>query len=470
MKYKKCCLGTVDWERLLSNGSSHEIATRLTVRGKNIAFANRLSEILQLDELPHKASWLDIKRAMSPLAVRQIYESVATLWPSAEDLDRVLMSQQERQSALYVGNYHLPSLARAIARHSLYSDTILVVDPVRHPMSLRGRYNPIINPAEHRANTLVALRNWWILFPWIEADIVRVIHLPGDFDPAIALGCYESAKARADASPELTALLKTESEGMVKEFDEYRMHIELSVPDDDIRRRLRENKPDVTDLELSEVLAEVQRRRDAHPFFVEPLPESGESGEFLSFGVGANYDMAKLVAARTGAHLVTDQQYRWKEIELDRDLSGVDPGRWMPFAKALQSAPLRFLDTADLELAQRLRSDSRLSELRHFFRRVWNDIAGENAFSDAMAIDLAAELDDRVAEAEEAWESLDHELLKWLTGEGIAAAGVVIAGQASIVPAALGFAGAAATNVIYSAVKRHSFVAHHPAAFFIGRR
>ncbi|MEK6372112.1 MAG: hypothetical protein AABO58_05400 [Acidobacteriota bacterium] len=102
-------------------------------------------------------------------------------------------------------------------------------------------------------------------------------------------------------------------------------------------------------------------------------------------------------------------------------------------------------------------------------KKVWNSVSAEDSFSDSAATDLAAELNERVADAEATWDSLDHELLKWFGGEGIAAAGAVITGHAGLVPAALGFAGAGAVNVIYSAVKRHSFTKHHPAAFFIGR-
>lgn len=467
-KYKKCCHGVVDWEHLLSTGNANQIATNLSVRGKNLAFARRVADILQLDALPHDSKWLDIKHAMTPAAVREIHEAVATFWPSASDLDRILLSQREAHCALYIGNYQPSPLARAVARHSLYSDTILVVDPFHHPLSLREEFNPIANPAPHRANTLVALRNWWLLLPWIDADIVRVIRLPRDFDPALARTAMAAAQARKNASPELRVVLQEEIEAQMASFDEYRRHVELSTPDEELERRLREHKPATTSREVAELLEEVRRLRDEHPFFVEPLAGSN-SDEFLSFGAGANYDMAKLVAGRTNAHLVTDQRYRWKEIELDRELSGIDGERWSAFAKAFDGVGLRFVDTADLRLAKRLRAEKRLSDLRLFFRKVWMAVSAEDSFSDAAAVDLAAELRDQVVETEKEWDSLDHDLLKWFGGEGVAAGAAVVTGHAGLVPAALGFAAAATFNVAYSTLKRHSFVKHHPAAFFIGR-
>jgi hypothetical protein len=102
-------------------------------------------------------------------------------------------------------------------------------------------------------------------------------------------------------------------------------------------------------------------------------------------------------------------------------------------------------------------------------RKVWNSVSAEDSFSEVIATDLAAELNDRVAEAEANWKSLDHELLKWFGGEGILTAGAVVTGHADILPAALMFAGAAAVNVVTSTMKRQSLTKRHPAAFFIGR-
>lgn len=383
------------------------------------------------------------------------------------DLDRVLHEQRGDKPGLFIGTHQPHPVMRAVARHALYSDVILVVDPFSHPYSVRDEFNPILNPEEHRTNTLIALRLWWLLLPWVEAGIVRLVRSPADFNADLALTAIEAAKARKDASPELQKVLAAETDERLHDMDEVREYLDLSIPDAEIERRAREQYPDMPDEEREAMLAELQHRREQHPFFVEPMDVSGQTGDFLSFGAGANYDIAKLLASRTAGHLITDQRYRWKEIELDRAASGIDEERWSAFAKAFQSVDLRFLDTADLEVAMKLRQADKLEDLRLFFRRVWNAVSSNEDFDESTGVDLAAELDERVREAEEGWRTITQDLFKWFSSEGIAAAAAVVTGHADLLPAAATFAGAATATAIASRMRRSAFAARHPASFLV---
>jgi hypothetical protein len=162
-KYKHCCESRVDWERILTRGSTKEIVTHLTARGKNELFLARVADILGLDTLGRPSKWLDIKRAVTPTAVRDIHEAVATIWPTGEDLKRTLAVERNQDNALYIGMYIPELVARGVARHATYSDTILVVDPFPHPAAVARDFNPILNPHQHRINTLICLRLWFSL-------------------------------------------------------------------------------------------------------------------------------------------------------------------------------------------------------------------------------------------------------------------------------------------------------------------
>lgn len=466
--YGECCFGKVDWDRILEANRGSEVVRHLSARGKNIAFANEIARTLNLNDEPQAVRWADIKRAVTPKTVKDLHEAVGALWPDRSDLDRVLYDQRAGQAALFIGTYDPKHLLRGLARHALYSDVILVLDPFHHPRSLRDEFNPVVHPDQHRTNTVVALRMWWLLIPWIEAGIVRVIHSPADFDPYLAVSAMDAARERKDQVPDLRAALDKEIEERMNELDEYREYLELCVPDQDVQRRIREADPNVSDEELEAALAYVAERRAQHPFFVEPLNSSGESGDFLSFGVGANYDIAKIIASATGAHLITDQRYRWKEIELDRRAAGIDDHRWSAFAKAFQNANLRFLNTANLDLAVRLRHEERLNDLRLFFRRVWTSVSRDDSFDEALCVGLAAELDDRVKDAEEGWQNINQDLLKWFSSEGIAAGAAVVTGHAALLPAVAAFAAAAAATTGLWAKRRRTFAQRYPASFFVG--
>ncbi len=448
------------------HGTVLDAATQMTTRGKNRLFATRVAEILQLDELPSKRSWDDIKRAMTARAVREIHEAVALVWPSEGDLRRVLREESGQNSALYVGSYQPEAILRGLARHSLYSDTILLVDPLLHPNAARGKFNPVLNPDAHRSNTLVALRLFALLGPWIDAGIVRVIRTPGDFDDDLFATTLESAKQRHATTPELKAIGEEEADAAMEQMQEYKDYFFLIQPDLKIQEIARKNNPGITDVEIEGIMAELRRRRERHPFYVNALgPDHPDS--FISFSSGTNYEMAKLVAAETGSHLVTDMKYRWKEIEIDRE-AGAEAGPWSSFAKAFAAMKLRYIDCADLDLAVRLRNERRLTDLRLFFRKVWHSVSGDDSFRDSLAEDLAAELLEKINDAEGEWNKIDADLVQWFGAE-TAASTVLAAGHGDIRPAMAGVAVAGAFNVLQSLLKRRGFRRTHPAAFFLGR-
>jgi|SRR5579859_377365 len=182
-KFKKCCSGKVDWESLLQHGRDYR--PYLSVRGRNLQFVNKISDALQLDKLGKAQSLKDYKRAFTADAVRKIHEALIDLWPPDMDVLAALKRQPSDVSGLYIGDYGPEYLTRAIVRHSIYANRILLVDPFIYPPSVRDQYNPILHPEQYRAQTLKNVNLWFALLPWIEAGIVSLIRTPTDFDPQL---------------------------------------------------------------------------------------------------------------------------------------------------------------------------------------------------------------------------------------------------------------------------------------------
>lgn len=118
-------------------------------------------------------------------------------------------------------------------------------------------------------------------------------------------------------------------------------------------------------------------------------------------------------------------------------------------------------------MATRIRDDARLADLRSFFRKVWRDIGAGESFDEAYAGELAAELHDRLREAEVAWQKIDQDLLKWVGGEAAIAGGLIASGAAELMPALVTMATAGVANIVHSAVQRRTFKKEYPAAFFL---
>lgn len=464
-KYKRCCEGKVDWEDLWRTGGNWR--ERLSIRGRNLLFAQRLTEILETDS---RASLDEYKLAFTSGNVRRINEAVVECWPRDIDITTALRNTAADVSGLYIGDYGLEYLSRAIVRHSIYSNKLLITDPFEYPFSLRNEYNPIINPDQHRAQTLRNVNFWFAILPWIEAGLVEIIHTPADFDHQLNWDSLKEQQEKFKNSAELEAAARISVAEMSSRHIErewYKTHI-LSAPDSALVRQFAE-LPSIPGLTLEGFLAHVHAQRARDPDFLEPFSIDRNAGQLMKMSSGAGYNIARMTAELTGSYLVTDLTSKWREIELDRSKESPENAVWAPFAKALQHSTLRYLDGVTLEHALRLRSEGRLETFRAFLQRVWKAARSDQPYDSVNAKLLADELLGEIAKAEEEWRTIDRDLIKLASVELAAGilAGVpmVASGQGMLVAAAATIA--TAGTLVSTALQRMRFPERSPAAFFM---
>jgi hypothetical protein len=432
-------------------------------------FIGALMDALQLDAENPNLQRADFKRAFTPEAIRKIYQASVQIWPDMDDLKRILRKEASLTSGLYTGTYRPAIVRRAVTRHALYCDTILLVDPFTDARRIREEFNPIVHPEKYRTTALMCANLWLSLAPWIVAGIVRFVRTPGDFDTRLAMDGYRIQQLRDEQFPELVELRRQWAEEAVDSDSEMREYYLLHGSDDDLEASWRELYPNSTDAEVANFLADLHRRRDRHPFYNDPFEfqnSKGEVSEFLVMTTGTNYEMAKQTALLSGSHLITDLAPRWREIELDRDSAKVDEKKWSPFAKAFHNLKIRYLDDVPLESALVLRKEDRLEHMRGFMNKIWR-LSGDDSFAEGNVENLASELLERVREAEDEWVRIDRDLLKWLQPLGAIAASFVAAGGAGWVPAAVGAVAAGITGLGISQHQRASFERRFPAGFFL---
>ncbi len=471
-KYKHCCEGKVPWEDILRTGSP-EWKQYLSVRGRNIAFLNAIGEALQLDRWSGPIDLQDYKSAFTPDAVKKIHEAIVEIWPHNIDIASVLSRSKADVSGLYVGEYRTDLLLRAVARHSLYANKILLIDPFIHPYIVRDNFNPILNPEQFRTLTLRTVDTWFKLSPWIEAGLVEFIRPPSDFDRKLNWESYLIQKSKFEHNDELKRIAEESAEVMADEFksrESFRMLL-LSAPDEYILRTFRKLKLGSATYGEKEFLEYIHEERKRDIYYLDPV--SGKRrNEFFVVTSGANYVIAKMTANITGSYLVTDIPVRWKEIELDRSENRVELKEWSALAKGFHNLKLNYLGKLDLDKALKLRKEGRLETLRSFLRRLWSSASTGNPFGESNVQSLADELEAKVREAEEEWKQIDRDLIKWVGAE--AAAGitalrpVIESGGAEFLAGAIAVAGAA--NVVSSTLKRKGFPDKFPAGFFMKLR
>jgi hypothetical protein len=107
--------------------------------------------------------------------------------------------------------------------------------------------------------------------------------------------------------------------------------------------------------------------------------------------------------------------------------------------------------------------------MRHFLRRVWNATSKTSPFDDANIPNLAAELQEKVDEAEAEWRKIDRDLLKMV---GATAGPLIAAGSLTATGGAAWLAAAAAAGVslVNSTLKRKEHALKYPASFFVDLR
>ncbi len=467
-KFKHCCAGRVDWEAVVRDGRDQR--PYLSVRGRNLYFTKRISEALGLTALGQTRSLKDYKAGFTADAVRKIHEAVMEIWPPDINIFEVLQRPVGDVSGLYIGDYGPEYITRGIVRHSIYANKILLVDPFIYPRSVRDEFNPILNPAQYRSQTLKNVNLWSQLLPWIEAGIVEVIRPPSDFDHKLNWDLMNSQMRKFEENAELIKASKESVEELSKRHTKKFRHQQLllGAPDSYLRQKFEELGLAKDGHTADEFLKSVQEERDQDPDFLEPLDARGDE-QLFTITSGASYPSAAMVASITGSYLFTDLYVKWREIELDRESQTPENKVWAPFAKALQETSLRCLNSIRLEHALTLRKEGRLESLRGFLGKVWKDASTENQFDSANAVHLAEELGQRIREAEEEWKQIDNDLLKIIgktaVGGLLAAGPLIAAGHAYFLAAAVGIGGAG--PIFNSTRQRRSFPDRFPAAFFM---
>lgn len=460
-KYKHCCFGKKDWDSILRKDNMSLYSHNLSLHGKNDLFFGIILDIIQLEP----KEFFDNKKfkdAITPTVVRKIHETIKIIWPDKEDLDRIFKENQEGNSALYTGWYESSLIIRGINRHSLYSDKILVVDPFSDPRNMREQFNPIAHPEKHLENTIRDIRTWVTIFPWVDAGIVSIIKNPCDFNYPLMMECMDNGRKRYDSNPDLEKYI---NEIPIDLDEEMRQYYFLIQPDEII---LKDKDLDKNNIKKEDMVKYLNKMRDEHPFYTPIINSKYGHNRIISFKTGANFDMAKLIASATNSHMITDSNYRWKEIELEHNILDIKQNHWSSFAKSLQSADLKFLNNIKIENAIEIRKENYLERLRMFLSQTWKNCYEENMYSENNVFHLEEELKQRISEADIEWNTIKKKFISSLmmgSAASLAVYPTIANGSAELLIGSLALTGL--TSLGLSWLDKNNFKKKFPASFFL---
>ena len=441
-KYKKCCHGKTDWDVLLRQGNQSQIIRNLRIRGRNIAFINRLCDILSLDKIGPAPKWSTIKEMVNENHVRDIHEAILSFWPTKDDYVDVLEKEKGGFFCVHTGSYEVEDLLVSVTRHAIYSNSILLFDPFVYSVVMRDEFNPILNPGKFITHTLKCLYFWFSLAPWIHQGIVGVIRSPVDYDPQLMFSTGEKAKQMLAGHKELQEIFDAETIELGTKMNEVKSFLMLLKSEESFIEYVRKERPSISEKEMEQYRLFIAKKRQEHPFYSESFYNQVQA--VTGYSTGANFFVANIVANHVSGHLITDSKYRWGEYQIAKDETNVETQTWSPMAFAIQKSEFPFFKNISLEPILKIRQNGFLLNLRRFFHEVWTKVDSQKGVNEKEVYEFTLELEGQVAKAREEWKEMQRNLLKII---GISTLPSLVVGLPEIINGnALFGAGAIATG------------------------
>ena len=196
------------------------------------------------------SSWEDVRRELSNDQVKSIHEM---LWPKDTNIADLLPRPDRRVfRAVYMGFIDLRTIVMSVISTLAYFDEIVILNPFPNPVYI----NPTQSPAQHKSQTLKNVSVLLTLQPFIDAGIVHFVPDPMEFNADFRRAMMVMIeKRRANWKPKREEMQLGET--LVRDEFEHWM---LRLPEDELRRIVRESQPDI-DAELLERTIEYMKEQ-----------------------------------------------------------------------------------------------------------------------------------------------------------------------------------------------------------------
>lgn len=324
----------------------------LSIRERNLMFFRAIENILGLNA---GKTWEDVRRELSDEQVQKIHTTYAALWPKDTNIADLLPRPDERVfRALYVGLIDPRTIAASVVGWLRYFDEIVVLNPFTNATLMRPEYSPIDSPGQYKEQTIKNVALFTALAPFVYDGVVHVVPDPIEFNDTFRQGVWTIAKQRRGSmKPDPTDL----ELGVALGKDDFKRMI-ARLPDEDLRRQIRESAPAISDDKITNVIDYIRKEHAADPLaLIQPLVP-GEAGGQLQVMRGVNFELALFLSQLTGAAIYSDQRLTRDDLAAARLLTGdgsAGNDRTMPLELALALHPETIRSARELPTAQAVR-------------------------------------------------------------------------------------------------------------------
>lgn len=312
-----------------------------SIRERNLSLHRGIVNILGLDS---GRDWTTIRRELTDEQISTVYHLYEALWPLETDLLKLLPKPDGRPRAVFTGSIHPETLIEFAFAAPLYFGELIVEHPFTHNGAVAGKYKPVDNPRSYHLEFLKAVVLFLNIMPLVDLGLVNLIPDPCSFDVHLRDQMMRMAQERSAGmtfdrkdEPRVDALFRRD----------FKRHF-LMWPDDGLIAQLKEDFPDPDDAGVAEMLKGVSHLKEADPLvaLADDIFGGGkEGGQLQMFKLAPNFEMAMYLAQATGAAIVTDSRFRWRELRRAlRPRFGPAVAHLGALASAIEGASFRFPD------------------------------------------------------------------------------------------------------------------------------
>ncbi len=358
-KYKKCCMNKKEAER-----PSWE---ELSIRERNIIFYNGITDILGLSI---NKTWDDVRKELSNEQVKKIHELYGFLWPLETDIVRLLPKPDKSLRALYTGIMDPRVISGFAISLTLYFDEIIIQSPFINPNALKPEFSPVHSPHQHKQQVLKNILLFLTLMPFIEEGYINFIPDPCAFDMHLREQMFNMAQGRSKEhqinKKDLTFMEQLH-------IDDFKRATYM-LPKTQLKAQINRVMPDLSENQIEEHLKYMDTKKLQDPLtLLQDNVYSDEGGQLTIMNLSPNFEISLFISQVTGALLLTDSNYRWKEmLGSQNEEGGKVVHNWSELASCIND--FEYILNPKPEIVFQLRTSGKLGKLRKAMREIYSAI------------------------------------------------------------------------------------------------
>lgn len=369
----------------------------------NKQFYNVLDELFQINKLK---AWEEISKTITLEKISKTYEEYSKIFNHKIDRASLLPknSPSEKLTSIFHGDLDGTTIINNIARHSCYTDEIIVFHPLQNPIITNSDINPIKSPGLWQRDFANSLYFYIVIRKWVNSGIVHLIQSPIEYDLNSLKYFWQLAKNRVN---ERGYVIEDEE---VKKEQETRLFNQLkytfaALPDEMLLMNLKNLMPNKSDEEISYFFNIVRSSENDLPLKLN-LPYDLKNGILNMQKSGGNIEHIDALCEMTGAYSFTTDKIIKKQLEL----RGTNPF-WTKFSTLHSGVKLNYLNGVDVSFALKLREEDRLSGVRKSLREISSvlDNTDLNEITETEILNLNDNFKEAVKSSETEWEKINDD-------------------------------------------------------------